>query len=100
MEKSSGASGPSSTKNRRRKSQAYSADHTTRAELENVMLELQQLKKVRLGQDFDPEMENNPLSLAIQSDPISPTIRISKEKFSGTSNPTDHVAVFESRMDF
>ena len=47
----------------------------------NVMQELQQLKKVRLGQDADQELENNPLSLAIQSDPISPAIRIPKEKF-------------------
>ena len=45
-------------------------------------------------------MENNPLSLAIQSDPISPAIRIPKEKFSETSDPTDHVAAFESRIDF
>ena len=100
IEKSSGVSGPSSEKSRRKKSQVYPADHAIRAELENVMLELQQLKKVRLGQDPDPEMESNPLSLAIQSDPISPAIRIPKEKFNGTSNPTDHVAAFESRMDF
>ena len=45
------------------------------------MQEFQQLKKVRLGQDSDSEMESNPLSLAIQSDPISPAIRIPKEKF-------------------
>ena len=64
------------------------------------MQELQQLKKVRLGQDADQELENNPLSLAIQSDPISPAIRIPKEKFDETSDPADHAAAFESRMDF
>ena len=64
------------------------------------MQELQQLKKVRLGQDADSEMESNPLSLAIQSDPISPAIRIPKEKFDGTSDPVDHAEAFESRMDF
>ena len=64
------------------------------------MRELQQLKKVRLGPDPDPDVESNPLSLAIQSDVIFPTIRILKEKFSGTSDPTNHAAAFESRMDF
>ena len=64
------------------------------------MQELQQLKNVRLGQEFDSEMESNPPSLAIQSDPIFPTIRIPKEKFDGTSDLTDHAATFESRMDF
>ena len=64
------------------------------------MQELQQLKKVRLGQDFDSEMESNPLSLAIQSDLISSTIRIPKEKFDETFDPADHAVAFESRMDF
>ena len=68
--------------------------------MENIMQELQQLKKVRLGQDSDAEIESNPLSLAIQSDPISPAIRIPKEKFGGASDPADHAAAFESRMDF
>ena len=40
-ERSSGASEPSSTKNRKRKSQADSDDHATKTELENVMRELQ-----------------------------------------------------------
>ena len=64
------------------------------------MLELQQLKKVRLRQDSNPEMECNPLSLVIQSDPISTAIQIPKEKFSETSDPADHATAFESRMDF
>ena len=58
------------------------------------------MKKIRLGQDFDPEMESNPLSLAIQSDSIFSAIRISKEKFDGTFDLADHAAAFESRMDF
>ena len=45
-------------------------------------------------------MENNPLSLAIQSDVISPTIRVPKERFNGTLDPADHAAAFESRMNF
>ena len=68
--------------------------------LENVMRELQQLKKVRLGQDSDPDVENNPLSLAIQSDAISTAIRVPKERFSGTFDLADHAAAFESHMDF
>ena len=99
-ERSSGAREPLSTKSRRRKSQADPANHATKAELENVMRELQQLKKVRLGQDSDLEVESNPLSLAIQSDAISPAIRIPKEKFSGTSDPADHAVGFENHMDF
>ena len=49
IERSNGASGSSSAKSRRRESKAYQSDHAIRAELENVMQELQQLKKVRLG---------------------------------------------------
>ena len=45
--RSSGASESSSVKSRRRKSQAYQANHVTKAEMQNVMQELQQLKKVR-----------------------------------------------------
>ena len=64
------------------------------------MRELQQLKKVLLGQDLDPDVENNPLSLAIQSDMISPAIQVPKERFSETSDPADHAAALESHMDF
>ena len=64
------------------------------------MRELQQLKKVRLGQDLDPDVENNPLSLAIQSDVIFPTIRVPKERFNGNSDLADHATVFESHMNF
>ena len=64
------------------------------------MRELQQLKKVRLGQDADPDMESNPLSLAIQADMISPAIRVPKKRFSGMSDLADHAAAFESHMDF
>ena len=64
------------------------------------MQELRQLKKVRLGPDSDPDVESNPLSLAIQLEPINPTIRILKERFNGISDPADHAAAFESRMNF
>ena len=64
------------------------------------MLELQQLKKVRLGQDPDPDEENDLLSLLIQSDVISPTIRVPKERFNGITDPIDHATAFESHMDF
>ena len=63
------------------------------------MRELQQLKKVRLGQNVDPEVESNPLSLAIQVKMVSSTIRVPKEKFSRMSNPADHVTAFESHID-
>ena len=64
------------------------------------MRELQQLKKVQLGQDPNPNVKNNPLSLAIQSDVISPAIWVPKERFSGTFDPADLAANFESHMDF
>ena len=44
-------------------------------------------------------MDNNPLSLAIQTEMVPLTIRVPKEKFSETTDPTDHVATFESHMD-
>ena len=63
------------------------------------MRELQQLKKVRLGQDPDLDVKNNPLSLVIHSDVISPAIRVPKDRFSGTSDPVDHTVAFESHID-
>ena len=63
------------------------------------MRELQQLKRVWLGQDIDLEVDSNPLSLVIQAEIILITIWVPKEKFSGMSDPADHVATFESHMD-
>ena len=45
-------------------------------------------------------MESNLLSLAIQAEMVSLTIWVPKEKFNGMSDPADHVAAFESHMDF
>ena len=44
-------------------------------------------------------MDNNPLLLAIQAKMVLLTLRVHKEKFSGTTDPTDHVTAFESHMD-
>ena len=63
------------------------------------MRELQQLKKVRLGQDPNLDVENNLLSLVIQSDAIFTAIRVPKERFSETFDPIDHATTFESHMD-
>ena len=63
------------------------------------MRELQQLKKVRLGQDADQEVDSNPLSLAIQVKIVPPTVRVPKKKFSGTTDPTGCVVAFESHMN-
>ena len=63
------------------------------------MRELQQLKRVRLEQDVDQEVDSNPLSLVIQAKMVPPTIRVFEEKFNGISYLTDHVAIFESHMD-
>ena len=40
-----------------------------------------------MGPDSDSDVESIPLSLAIQLEPINPTIRILKERFNGTSDP-------------
>ena len=58
------------------------------------------MKKVRLEQDVDPEMENNHLSLVIQAEIVSPTIRVPNKRFSGMFDSADHVAAFKSHMDF
>ena len=76
--RSSGASEPSSIRSRRKKSQIDQINHVTKAELKNIIRELQQLKKFRLGQDLDPDVKNNPLSLTIQSKIISLAIRSSR----------------------
>ena len=62
------------------------------------MQKLQQLKKIRLGQDPDPNMENNLLSLTIQSNMIFLTIQVPKERFNGTSDPADHAATDKSQI--
>ena len=57
------------------------------------------MKSIRPGQDVDPEVDSNPLSLVIQAEMVLHTIRVPKEKCSGMSDPADHVAAFESHMD-
>ena len=60
---------------------------------------MQLLKKIRLGQDANQDIDSNPLSLAIQVKMVPSTFRVSKEKFSGTTYPIDHVVAFESHID-
>ena len=69
--------------------------------LENIKRELQELKRVWTDQDHDQDVDvdSDPLSLKIQVEKVSPTLRFPKEKFSRTIDPTNHVATFESRMD-
>ena len=50
------------------------------------MRELQQLKRVRLGQDADQDVDCNFLSLAIQVEMVPPTLRVLKEKFNGITD--------------
>ena len=63
------------------------------------MKELQELKRVWIGQDPNQDTECNPLSLKIQAKIFSLTLKVPKEKFSEITDSTDHVVVFESHMD-
>ena len=63
------------------------------------MKEVQELKNVRKDSNTDQDIDDNPLSLEIQSVVISPSYRVSKEKYNGTTNPTDYVTCFESTLD-
>ena len=99
IDKSEEASDPLASRSKRRKSQLDTVDSITKQDLEDLRKELQLLKIVRLGQDADQDTDNNLLSLAIQAKMVHPTLRVPKEKFSGTTNPTDHIIAFESHMD-
>lgn len=68
-------------------------------DLENIIRELQELKRVRTDQDLDHDIDSNPLSLRIQAEVVPRTLKIPKENFDGTTNPTDYVVAFESHID-
>ena len=57
------------------------------------------MKKVQKDSDTDQDVDDNPLSLEIQSAVIPPSYRVPKEKYNGTTDPIDHVACFESTLD-
>ena len=97
--KSNEAREPSSTKTRRRRPQTKQVDPVSKVDLENIMQELQQLKKIWLGQEADQDMDSNPLSVAIQAEVVPATLRVPKEKFNGMIDLTDYVATFESHMN-
>ena len=63
------------------------------------MKEVRELKKVWKDSDADQDIDDNPLSLEIQSAVIPPSYWVSKEKYNGTTDPTDHVACFENTLD-
>ena len=57
------------------------------------------MKKVRKDSDADQDIDDNPLSLKIQSVVIPTSYRVPKERYNGTTDPTDQVACFESTLD-
>ena len=63
------------------------------------MKEVQKLKNVRKDSNAGQDVDDNPLSLEIQYAVISPSYRVPKEKYNGTTDPTDQVACFESTLD-
>ena len=87
------------TERSKRRNEASQKDRDHRRDLEQVIKEVQELKKIRKASNFDQEIDNNPLSLEIRSAVIPPSHRVPKEKYSGTTDPTDHVACFESTLD-
>ena len=68
-------------------------------DMENIMKEWQELKRVQIDQNSDQDTDSNTLSLGIQAKVVPLTLKVPKEKFDGTTNSIDHVAAFESNMD-
>ena len=87
------------TEQSKRRNDTSRKDKDHQRDLEQVIKEVRELKKIRKTSDADQEIDNDPLSLEIRSAVIPPSHRVPKEKYSGTTDPTDHVACFESTLD-
>ena len=83
----------------KRRNDTSRKDKDHQRDLEQVIKEVQELKKVRKNSEADQDIDSDPLSLEIRSAVIPPSHRVPKEKYSGTTDPTDHVACFESTLD-
>ena len=83
----------------KRRNETSQKDRDQKRDLAQVIQEVQELKKIQKTSDSDPEIDNNPLSLEIRSAVIPPSHRVPKEKYSGATDPADHVACFESILD-
>ena len=62
------------------------------------MEELLEMKKVRRDQSINQETDSNPLSLEIQEKMVPPSLRVPKEKYDGTPNPSDHIFCFQTTL--
>ena len=60
---------------------------------------MKKMKKIWRDQHFNQEDDNNLLSLEIQEKMIPTTLKISKEKYDGTSDLTDHISCFQTTLD-
>ena len=92
------ASEPLSTRSRRKKPEANQVDLDTKRDLENIMWELQELKRSEETKILIRIL----IWILVIKDPnesVPPNLRVPKEKFDGMTNPADHVACFESTLD-
>ena len=64
-------------RSRKKWSETSQANLEMKRNLKNIRRELQELKRVQIGQDAD----NNPLSLKIQAEIVPPTFGVPKKKF-------------------
>ena len=99
LTRSSSQENTSHTKQSKRRNEASQKDKNHSRDLAQVIKEVQELKKTRKTSDSDQEIDTNPLSLEIRSAVIPSSHRIPKEKYSGATDPADHVACFESILD-
>ena len=68
------ASKPSFTRPKRKRSKTSQADLDIKKNLENIMKELQELKKVRTNQNLDQDTDKNLLSLKIKVEIVPLTL--------------------------
>ena len=63
------------------------------------MEEIREKKRIRKDQLLDQKVDNNPLASKIQEKIVSPSLRITNKKYDGTTNPSDHIACFQTILD-
>ena len=99
LTRSSSQENTSYTKQSKRRNEASQKDKNHSRDLAQVIKEVQELKKTRKTSDSDQEIDTNPLSLEIRSAVIPSSHRVPKEKYSGATDPADHVDRKSTRLN-
>ena len=81
------------------RSETCQFDQDTRRDLDKVIKKLKEMKKIKKDQYLDQEDDNNPLFLELYEEIVPTTLRIPKEKYDGTSDPTNHISCFQTTLD-